>query len=71
MGTQHCVRSVSLIGKTIPGITKLGPLLRQFGYFDGTVVRGGKKFLARLAPFLSKLPKDHHFALEIRNKMVA
>ena len=47
---------------------KLGPLLFQFGHFNSTVFRSGKEFLARLAPFLSKLPKDHHFALEIRNK---
>jgi Protein of unknown function DUF72 len=47
---------------------KLGPLLFQFGRFSSTVFRSGKEFLARLAPSLSKLPKDHHFALEIRNK---
>ena len=30
--------------------------------------RSGAEFLARLRPFLQKLPKGHQFALEIRNK---
>jgi uncharacterized protein YecE (DUF72 family) len=47
---------------------KLGPLLFQFGYFNNTVFESGKEFLARLAAFLKRLPKDHRFALEIRNK---
>jgi uncharacterized protein YecE (DUF72 family) len=47
---------------------KLGPLLFQFGYFNRTVFRGVNDFLARLRPFLEKLPKDHKFAVEIRNK---
>ena len=47
---------------------KLGPLLFQFGYFNRTVFRGVNDFLARLRPFLKKLPKDHKFAVEIRNK---
>jgi len=29
---------------------------------------GVNDFLARLRPFLKKLPKDHKFAVEIRNK---
>jgi uncharacterized protein YecE (DUF72 family) len=47
---------------------KLGPLLFQFGYFNKTKFKSGKKFLALLTPFLKKLPKEYKFAVEIRNK---
>jgi uncharacterized protein YecE (DUF72 family) len=47
---------------------KLGPLLLQFGYFNKKAFVGINDFLARLRPFLKKLPKDHQFAVEIRNK---
>ena len=47
---------------------KLGPLLLQFGYFNWKAFVGVNDFLARLRPFLKKLPKDHKFAVEIRNK---
>jgi uncharacterized protein YecE (DUF72 family) len=47
---------------------KLGPLLFQFGYFNKSAFTSGKEFLARLEPFLKKLPKGYRFALEIRNK---
>ena len=47
---------------------KLGPLLFQFGYFDRKAFVGVNDFLARLVPFLKKLPKDQKFAVEIRNK---
>jgi uncharacterized protein YecE (DUF72 family) len=47
---------------------KLGPLLFQFGYFNKKAFVGVNDFLARLRPFLKKLPKDHKFAVEIRNK---
>ncbi len=47
---------------------KLGPLLFQFGYFNKSAFPSCKDFLARLAPFLKKLPKGYRFALEIRNK---
>jgi uncharacterized protein YecE (DUF72 family) len=47
---------------------KLGPLLLQFGYFNKKAFVGVNDFLARLRPFLKKLPKDHKFAVEIRNK---
>jgi uncharacterized protein YecE (DUF72 family) len=47
---------------------KLGPLLFQFGYFNKKAFVGINDFLARLRPFLKKLPKDHKFAVEIRNK---
>src|SRR6202041_4094626 len=39
-----------------------------FPYFNRTKFQTGTEFLARLRPFLRKLPKDHQFALEIRNK---
>jgi len=47
---------------------KLGPLLFQFGYFNRQTFFGVNDFLARLRPFLKKLPAGHRFALEIRNK---
>ena len=47
---------------------KLGPLLFQFGYFNKKVFIGVNDFLARLIPFLQKLPKGYKFAVEIRNK---
>jgi uncharacterized protein YecE (DUF72 family) len=47
---------------------KLGPLLLQFGFFQPNMFRNGHEFLARLIPFLSKLPHDHRFVVEIRNK---
>ena len=47
---------------------KLGPLLLQFGYFNKKAFIGVNDFLARLRRFLKKLPKDHKFAVEIRNK---
>ena len=47
---------------------KLGPLLFQFGYFNRNAFGGVNDFLARLKPFLQKLPKDHRFAVEIRNR---
>ncbi len=47
---------------------KLGPLLLQFGYFNSSAFATVEDFLARLVPFLDKLPKGHKFAVEIRNK---
>jgi uncharacterized protein YecE (DUF72 family) len=47
---------------------KLGPLLFQFAYFNKKTFIGVNDFLARLVPFLKKLPKDHKFAVEIRNQ---
>jgi uncharacterized protein YecE (DUF72 family) len=47
---------------------KLGPLLLQFSFFNSSDFRGVTDFLSRLRPFLKKLPKDHKFAVEIRNK---
>jgi uncharacterized protein YecE (DUF72 family) len=47
---------------------KLGPFLLQFGFFNTTVFPGVNDFLGRLRPFLKKIPTDHKFAVEIRNK---
>jgi uncharacterized protein YecE (DUF72 family) len=47
---------------------KLGPILLQFGYFNKSAFKSLDEFLARLKPFLKKLPRDHSYALEIRNK---
>jgi uncharacterized protein YecE (DUF72 family) len=47
---------------------KLGPLLFQFGYFNKSKFKSGAEFLARLKPFLEKLPSGYKFAVEIRNK---
>lgn len=56
------VRVMDLLGD------KLGPMLLQFPYFNRSVFQSGTQFVARLKPFLEKLPKDHRFAIEIRNK---
>jgi uncharacterized protein YecE (DUF72 family) len=47
---------------------KLGPLVFQFPFFDRWRFPKQKDFLAVLAPFLKRLPTDHQFAIEIRNK---
>jgi uncharacterized protein YecE (DUF72 family) len=59
---KEFVETMDLLGH------KLGPLLLQFGYFSNAAFAGLNDFLARLGPFLKKLPKDHQFAVEIRNK---
>jgi uncharacterized protein YecE (DUF72 family) len=59
---KEFVQTMALLGD------KLGPLLLQFGYFNKKAFVGINDFLARLKPFLKKLPKDHKFAVEIRNK---
>ena len=47
---------------------KLGPLVFQFPHFDRWKFPKKEDFLAVLAPFLGKLPADHQFVVEIRNK---
>jgi len=47
---------------------KLGPLLLQFGFFNSLIFRGVNDFLAQFRPFLKRLPKDHKFVVEVRNK---
>ena len=45
---------------------RLGPILLQFQYFKKSDI-APKDFLARLAAFLPKLPRDRRFAVEVRN----
>jgi uncharacterized protein YecE (DUF72 family) len=59
---KQFVQTMDLLGD------KLGPLLLQFGYFNKKAFVGVNDFLARLRPFLKKLPKDQKIAVEIRNK---
>ncbi len=47
---------------------KLGPMVFQFPFFDRWKFPKQDGFLVVLAPFLKKLPADHKFAIEIRNK---
>ncbi len=47
---------------------KLGPLLFQFPYFNRQAFGGVNDFLARLGPFLQKLPRGYRFVVEVRNK---
>jgi uncharacterized protein YecE (DUF72 family) len=47
---------------------KLGPLLFQFPYFNKQAFAQADDFLARLEPFLAKLPSGYLFAVELRNK---
>jgi uncharacterized protein YecE (DUF72 family) len=47
---------------------KLGPLLLQFPYFNKKAFAGPEEFLERLEKFLKKLPREHRFAVEVRNK---
>src|SRR6266849_5030547 len=47
---------------------KLGPMLLQFPLFDRWKFPKQDHFLAVLTPFLKKLPTDHKFVIEIRNK---
>jgi uncharacterized protein YecE (DUF72 family) len=47
---------------------KLGPMLLQFPYFNQSDFETCEDFYLVLIPFLKKLPREHQFALEIRNK---
>jgi len=47
---------------------KCGPLLLQFPYLAKRVFEDKQAFLDRLEAFLSDLPDDRRFAVEIRNK---
>ncbi len=47
---------------------RLGPLLLQFPYFNRNVFVSRQPFDRLLRAFLKCLPKDFHFAVEIRNK---
>lgn len=45
---------------------RLGPILLQFPYFKKSDI-APEQFLARLAAFLPKLPREKRFAVEVRN----
>jgi uncharacterized protein YecE (DUF72 family) len=47
---------------------KLGPVVFQFPFFDKWKIKDRHAFTDRLIPFLKKLPAEHKFAIEIRNK---
>jgi uncharacterized protein YecE (DUF72 family) len=59
---QEFVERMQLLGD------KLGILLLQFPYFNKMAFASADAFLARLAPFLKRLPRGVRFALEVRNK---
>ena len=47
---------------------KLGPLLLQFPYFNKQKFAGLGAFLERLEPFLARLPRNHQWVVEVRNR---
>lgn len=53
---------------TEPLREKLGVILLQFPYFNKKAFAAPAEFIARLKPFLEKLPTTPRFALEVRNK---
>ena len=53
---------------TDPLEEKRGPILLQFPYFNRQAFVDAAAFLARLKPFLGRLPSDPRFAVEVRNK---
>jgi len=59
---NHFLKTMEILGE------KLGPVLFQFGYFNKSKFKSGAEFVARLKPFLKKLPKGFSYAVEIRNK---
>lgn len=59
---EEFVKTMDILG------SKLGPMVFQFPLFGRSKFPKQDSFLAVLAPFLKKLPTDHKFAIEIRNK---
>jgi uncharacterized protein YecE (DUF72 family) len=59
---EEFVKTMDILGP------KLGPMVFQFPSFDRWKFPKQDSFLAVLAPFLKKLPGDHKFVIEIRNK---
>jgi len=59
---EEFVKKMDILGP------KLGPMAFQFPLFDRWKFPKQDHFLAVLTPFLKKLPADHKFAIEIRNK---
>jgi len=59
---EEFIRTMDILGP------KLGPMVFQFPSFDKWKFPKQENFLAVLEPFLKKLPTDHKFVIEIRNK---
>ena len=59
---EEFVKTMDILG------SKLGPMVFQFPSFDRWKFPKQENFLAVLAPILKKLPADHKFVVEIRNK---
>ncbi len=59
---EEFVKTMNILGP------KLGPMVFQFPSFDRWKFPKQESFLAVLIPFLKKLPADHKFVVEIRNK---
>jgi uncharacterized protein YecE (DUF72 family) len=59
---EEFVKTMDILGP------KLGPMVFQFPSFDRWKFPKQESFLAVLTPFLKKLPADHTFVVEIRNK---
>jgi uncharacterized protein YecE (DUF72 family) len=59
---EEFVKTMDILGP------KLGPMVFQFPVFDKWKFPKQDSFLTVLVPFLKKLPTDHKFAVEIRNK---
>jgi uncharacterized protein YecE (DUF72 family) len=47
---------------------KLGPIIFQFPFFNRSLFPDRHAFTDRLIPFLKKLPANHKFGIEIRNR---
>jgi uncharacterized protein YecE (DUF72 family) len=59
---EQFVETMAILGD------KHGPMVFQFPYFHRDSFNSVGEFLARLTPFMKRLPRDHKFAVEIRNK---
>jgi uncharacterized protein YecE (DUF72 family) len=59
---EEFVKTMDILGP------KLGPMVFQFPLFDRWKFPKQDSFLAVLIPFLKKLPANHKFVIEIRNK---
>jgi uncharacterized protein YecE (DUF72 family) len=48
---------------------KLGPIIFQFPFFSCSIFSDRHAFTDRLVSFLKKLPANHKFGIEIRNRL--
>jgi len=60
---EEFIKTMDILGP------KLGPMIFQFPSFDRWKFPKQESFFAVLTPFLKKLPTDHKFVIEIRNKI--